>query len=78
MSYNNAPWFWKIEQTFNIFRTQLFLFTVSESHFAIDESTIKFHELNKNKFQLRHKSIKENFVIYILISNENILHDFML
>ena len=27
---------------------------------------------------MRHKSIKESFVIYALISNENILHDFML
>ena len=51
---------------------------ISESHFAINESIIKFHEFNKNKFQLRHKSVKESFVIYILINNKNILHDFML
>ena len=78
MSYNNASWFWKIKQVLNVFRNQLFLFTVFENHFAINESTIKFHELNKNKFQLRHKSVKEDFIIYVLISNENILHDFML
>ena len=27
---------------------------------------------------MRHKSVKENFVIYALINNESILHDFML
>ena len=78
MSYNNASWFWKIEQTFNVFKIQLFLFIVFKNYFAINESTIKFHEFNKNKFYLQHKSIKKNFVIYVLINNENILHDFIL
>ena len=78
MSYNNASWFWKIEQAFNVFRIQLFLFIISENYFAVNKSAIKFHEFNKNKFQLRHKSVKENFIIYVLISNKNILHDFIL
>ena len=41
-------------------------------------TAIKFHELNKNKFQLRHKSVKESFIIYALIKNKDILYDFML
>ena len=78
MLYNNASWFWKVEQALNVFRNQLFLFTVPGSHFAIDESAIKFHGLNRNKFQLRHKPAKEGFIIFALASNGSILHDFML
>ena len=78
MSYNNASWFWKIEHVLNVFRNQLFLFTISDSHLIVNESAIKFHDRNSNKFRLAHKSAKKNFVLYVLISEKDILHDFML
>ena len=78
MSYNNASWFWKIEIVLNVFRNRLFLFIIFENHFAIDESTIEFHDRMKNKFRLLHKSAKKIFVLYVLINDKDILHDFML
>ena len=39
---------------------------------------IEFHDRVKNKFRFTHKSTKENFVLYVLINDKNILHDFML
>ena len=44
----------------------------------MNESAIKFHDRNSNKFRLAHKSAKKSFVLYALISEEDILHDFML
>ena len=44
MSYNNASWFWKIEIVLNVFKNRLFSFIIFENHFAIDESTIEFHD----------------------------------
>ena len=64
MSYNNASWFWKIENDLNVFRIRLFSFIIFENHFAIDEFAIKFHDRMKNKFRLAHKSTKKNFVLY--------------
>ena len=78
MPYNNAPWFWKVEHALNVFRNQLFLFTIPGSHLAVDESAIKFHGRNSNKFRLAHKPAKEGFVLYALASEGGILHDFML
>ena len=78
MSFNNASWFWKIEIVLNVFRIRLFSFIIFENHFAIDESTIEFHDRMKNKFRFTHKSTKKNFVLYVLINDRNILHDFML
>ena len=56
MSYNNASWFWKIEIVLNVFKNRLFSFIIFESHFAIDESAIEFHDRMKNKFRLTDKS----------------------
>ena len=78
MSYNNASWFWKIEIALNVFRFRLFSFTSFESHFAIDEFAIEFHDRMRNKFRLAHKWARESFVLYSLISDRDILHDFML
>ena len=69
MSYNNASWFWKIEIALNVFRFWLFSFINSESHFAIDEFAIEFHDRMKNKFRLAHKSAKKSFVLYSLIEH---------
>ena len=64
--------------SFECFQKSIILIYYFENHFAINESTIKFHELNKNKFQLRYKLIKKSFIIYVLINNKNILHNFIL
>ena len=63
MSYNNASWFWKIENVLNVFKFRLFSFIIFENHFAIDEFAIKFYDRIKNKFRLAHKSAKKNFVL---------------
>ena len=62
----------------NVFRIRLFSFIIFENHFAIDEFAIKFHDRMKNKLRLAHKSAKKNFVLYTLINDKDILHDFML
>ncbi|KAG7004901.1 hypothetical protein G7Y79_00022g051220 [Physcia stellaris] len=77
MPYNNAPWFWKVENALNVFRSQLYSFTRPGSHFAIDESAVEFHGRMSNKFRLSHKSAGEGFVLYALASDKDILHDFM-
>ena len=39
---------------------------------------IEFHNRMKNKFRFTHKSVKKKFVLYVLINDKDILHDFML
>ena len=70
MSYNNASWFWKIEHALNVFKNQLFSFTVSDSRLVVNEFAIKFHDRNSNKFRLTHKSAKKSFVLYVLINEK--------
>lgn len=50
---------------------------IPSSHFAVDESAIKFHGCQRNTYLLANKPAKEGFVFYALASYGGIIHDFI-